>query len=647
MMKKKLASVKNSVATTLLRKVFSFYLAVAIGVTLFHMVTEFNYQKESIIDGLRDIQSSFEKVLAVDIWHVDREPLISTIEGMLRLHEIVGVKIENHQNTVVAVGGTTDISNPNIENSNNVHIDMLGLNLESTQKDLDDSYLHGFYSHRFPISYTFEGRKNDLGFVTLYTDTFVVVQRVKMGFLMLIFNAILKTIALWFIFLWFSKSILQKPLFKLTSATQKVNMTNLEPISIGFKEGTNNELTSLENAFNDMLNNLKISHYKQKETEQGLVYAKEKAESANRAKSVFIANMSHELRTPLNSIIGFSNLLQISKTLKLEDPEKRFVANISKSGKHLLGLINDLLDISIYDINKIKLDKQEIELSPLLLNIIEVHKLQSEEKSIEFICNSNSNEIIYADKERITQVLNNLLANAIKFTSSGGKVGVDIKDDDRYITVSVWDTGIGIEEEKLDYIFGEFHQIEDTISRKYGGMGLGLSISKKIIDMHGGKIWVKSKSGEGSRFSFKLPKAIPEKREYSSIEDNQKKNVQVKRKYLLIEDDSQNRDLITSILRSLNMDVIEAGNGKSGIEIAQKERPDAIILDIGLPDISGVHVFKELNKIPEVRLTPVIACTAHASDADRKRCLDLGFKGYITKPIDSNSFVETLEKILS
>jgi signal transduction histidine kinase len=231
------------------------------------------------------------------------------------------------------------------------------------------------------------------------------------------------------------------------------------------------------------------------------------ARSANKIKSEFLANTSHELRTPLNSVIGFSEILLEESMGDLNDTQKKYVSNISKSGKHLLEIINEILDLSRIESGKIEIHREKFDLNKVFEEIREVMTSQAAAKSIDLQITSNENNLtVFADRRMIKQIIFNLVDNAMKFTPQNGNVSITAKiSNENKILVSVSDTGIGIPENKIEEIFDPFIQVDGSTKRSYGGIGLGLSIVKKYVEMHGGDVWVESKIGEGSIFMFTLP----------------------------------------------------------------------------------------------------------------------------------------------
>ncbi len=393
-----------------------------------------------------------------------------------------------------------------------------------------------------------------------------------------------------------------------------------------------------------------------KKKEYDLIAALHKATESDRLKSAFLATISHELRTPLNAIIGFSDL--ITEDWPIEEIYD-FGKNISSSGKHLLGIIDDLFDITLIESGETKLRQKQVEILPALR---EIHNIMKSEQQILKKSNLDLNLIVSSDLEsvvcltdvsKLKQILINLLKNALKFTNEGyinyGFV-VDAIGGKDVLKFYVEDTGIGITKEKQKHIFNVFRQVDDSYSRIYGGVGIGLSIAEKLTKLLGGNIWLKSKENKGSTFYFTLPYEKTDVAEQLLTTTNLDAILKSEQEFLsnktvlIAEDDDSSFELLDVLITQIGAKVIWAKNGETAIQQCKYNLSiDLVLMDINMPVLNGYAAIKEIKKgRPNL---PVIAQTAYGMAGDKEKVLNIGFDDYITKPIDAKLLMDKIKRL--
>lgn len=369
--------------------------------------------------------------------------------------------------------------------------------------------------------------------------------------------------------------------------------------------------------------------------------AKAKAEESDRLKSAFLANMSHEIRTPMNGIIGFSNLLM--KKSVTEAQRKKYAEIIDKRSKDLLSLINDILDISKIEAGQVELEKAPFSPERLIndYSLIYKHQLKNSGKNIEFAVSTDANVgDIWGDETRLKQVLTNLIDNSIKYTVKG-EIEVGFYRHENTVLFFVKDTGIGIPQSKQDLIFERFRQVDESLTRKYGGTGLGLSISKRLVNLMGGEIFVESKIGKGSVFSFTIPyEPLKLKANVESDNKNAMETL-LKKRLLIVEDDLVSREYLKEIFELSELEFEETDSGKKAVELIQNNDFDIVLMDIQLPDLNGLEATKKIRKFNKEVV--IIAQTAYAMDTDRIKCMEAGCSDYISKPIDMELLMKKIK----
>nr|WP_321487608.1 PAS domain S-box protein [uncultured Draconibacterium sp.] len=385
---------------------------------------------------------------------------------------------------------------------------------------------------------------------------------------------------------------------------------------------------------------------------QDLVDAKEKAEESERLKSAFLANVSHEIRTPLNGIVGFSNILAQEENINAAN-KSEFADIINQSSSGLLKIIDDILDLSRLETGLVSFSVEPFQVNTMLNNLYSIfkNKMQNTPNTdVELILHeADKLMMINGDKIRITQIISNLLENAIRFTRTGTiEFGVS-SHDDTLLKFFVADTGIGIPIDKQQVIFGRFMQAESGISRKYGGTGLGLSIVKKLLELMGSEIHMESEPRKGTKFWFSLPlynKPAQNKTDESEVNKQlPSESLSRQNKVLVVEDNEQCRMFLKHVLSSRYPALSFAQTGNDALKQIQNDPPDIVLLDIGLPDISGLEVAKKIKETNSK--IKVIAQTAFASTTDKENALKAGCDDFLVKPLQIRTLLEKINKKLA
>ena len=413
--------------------------------------------------------------------------------------------------------------------------------------------------------------------------------------------------------------------------------------------------------------------------EHDLLEAKLSADRANHAKSDFLASMSHELRTPLNSVLGFSQLLVQNRERNLNQEQLDYLVNINSSGSHLLAMINDILDLSKIEAGKIDLDKKPFNLRPLLEALIASFESQAADKNIRLeISIADTIGSIVADETKVRQILYNLLSNAIKFTGRDKAVGLEASAQNGQLCLLVWDEGIGIAEADSQRVFNPFEQVRAN-NQKNKGTGLGLAITEQLVELHGGRIQLESKLGQGSRFTVYLPGHSAVLLEEPSAGDmasgysaGQTETAAAQsafaaaagmtvtvpascndRQILVVEDNELNQKLIAAVLQSLACSCTIAGSGEQAWELMYAKSYDLVLMDINLPGIDGIETtrrYRRYEALQERNSTetglPIIALTAHALHNDHERFKANGLTDVLTKPIEIDKLKLCLQRYL-
>jgi signal transduction histidine kinase/CheY-like chemotaxis protein len=370
-------------------------------------------------------------------------------------------------------------------------------------------------------------------------------------------------------------------------------------------------------------------------------HAEEELKNALRLKDEFLANMSHEIRTPMTPIIGYTSLLLESD---ISDTLKNYVKTIKSSTETLLALLNDIIDISKMEAGHVRIIEEKCSLQEIISDVKDLFENKAAKNKITIFTNI-ATEVNYlkTDKQRLKQVLNNLVSNAIKFTHKGS-VTLSARTDKKWLRIEVADTGIGIPAHMKESVFDKFVQADSSITRRYGGTGLGLSIVKKLVTLMNGEIDVQSEEGKGSTFTVRLPFVPVEPSKKQTLPQQDERSFAGKGEIILVADDDEpTRKLFEIILTQAGFSPLFAVNGREAIELCKKNlNISAVIMDMHMPEMDGYQAVSGIKSIN--KNIPVIAVTSRAMEEDRDKCLRAGCDAYIAKPVRKSELLALLKE---
>ncbi|HEY0321366.1 MAG TPA: response regulator [Pyrinomonadaceae bacterium] len=376
-----------------------------------------------------------------------------------------------------------------------------------------------------------------------------------------------------------------------------------------------------------------------------LVRRNEELAEANRAKDIFLATLSHELRTPLTPVLGWVNLL---KTGALDQASvMQALDTIERNARLQARLVDDLLDISRIVTGKLQFEREPVDLNAVVRAAMDTMRGQALQSGVTMnIGAAGTPVIVQGSPVRLEQIVLNLISNAVKFTESGGRVTVRVEQSNNVASVIVEDNGIGIAPEFLPHVFESFRQADGSTTRQHGGLGLGLAIVRALAKLHGGNVCAESDGiGHGARFCFTVPCEVkdsgqPEVRAYQST-DARLHSV------LVVEDSPDTLALLNVLFEKRGCRVLAAESAAEALALAERETPDIIISDIGMPDMNGYELLKSLRRLPGMEHIPALAITGYATEEDRERALAAGFTAHIAKPVDPDELFQLVQKLAS
>lgn len=549
------------------------------------------------------------------------EVLDTLLQATLKTPHVRFLEVRDHADNILVY-----VEQPNSENHGNAQVEIFHAPIRLQRIALDSDFL------QTPTAGLEQAAEQDLGRVVvgMSNDAFNTRQQE-----ILLKAAVLALLALILTFI-LARRLARRLSQPLSAMGEAVTAIQGGDYHTALPEPEDGELGALARHINNLANGLKRASLEQEQAMALLIKAREESEQANSAKSDFLAMMSHELRTPMNGVLG---MLQLLETTQMTQEQAEYAALAAESTEHLLKVINDILDFSRIERGALELESIPFNLLELVQACVQVFQHSAQQRDLELQLDTQGgleSLEVQGDPTRIRQILVNLIGNALKFTEAGS-IRVQIRwqaldDQVLWLTCAVHDSGIGISAERLEHMFDAFQQADTSISRRYGGTGLGLPIARTLAERMGGTLRGESQEQCGSVFTLEIP--LPFSRQLRQITANTpaQEHQGQGQDVLLVEDNPVNQTVIEAMLRSLGYQVCLVGDGAQAVQSVQRRHFAAILMDCRLPIMDGYEATRQIRRLADQADIPIIALTANALQGDRETCLDAGMNDYLAKP---------------